>query len=147
MKNLHFFFVSSLVALTLWLLIRPVLDDLYRDRAETADPHQEKPLILQVFRKNLPYYKFHLNKGTYRIGAEGDCAIILKGQDIPQRIGEIMVREGQCILINLDNVAVFINTELAGKGERILNDHCEIVLGDYCLTIDKQADSEVKDGK
>jgi hypothetical protein len=136
MRGLHIIFVFLLVASAIWLLLRSFL---FREGGDSAEPPVgAASCVLQVFRDGRPYYKLPLQKERYRIGAGKDCEIILKGSAMPQYVGEILLRQGNCTLINGDAVPVIIDHQRLGKGERILADRCEVVLGNYRLVIDKQ---------
>lgn len=145
MRGLHIIFISSLVALALWLLIRSLLPDAAGD--EAGAPAPATSYLLQVFRDDRPFYRMRLQKNSYLMGAGHDCDIVLKGSDMPQYVGEILLRHGQCILRNRNTVPVIVGNEQLDEGERILADGCEVVLGNYRLIIDKHSDEGVIIGK
>lgn len=142
MRGLHIIFIFLLMASALWLLIRSLISDVARNGAvvPTPAPNQATPYLLQVFRDDRPFYKMLLQKNSYRMGAAKDCDVVLKGSDMPQYVGEILLRQGQCVLNNRSTIPVTIGHEQLGEGERVLADGCEVVLGNYRLSIDKNTD-------
>jgi hypothetical protein len=130
-KLLNVVFVFSLGTVTLWLLYRSVASD----KVRRSSPSKRAELFIRVLRNNTPFLNFPFNKSHYLIGRGAECDILLKGMGIPLTIGELSLRDDDCIFRNLQEHAVRINDEPIEKEVRKIVPGDEIIVYNYAIKI------------
>ena len=128
---LNLIFVFSLGAVTLWLLYRSVISN----KVRRSSPSKRAELFIRVLRNNTPFLNVPFNKSHYLIGRGAECDILLKGMGIPLTIGELSLRDDDCIFRNFQDNSVRINDEPIVKEARKIVPGDEIIMYNYAIKI------------
>jgi len=126
-KLFHAIFVSSLGAVTLWLLFVSMTSDMVR----RSSPKQRAELLLRVWKDGTSYLSLPLGKGHYLIGRGPECDIFLKGPGIPLKVAEIYMKG--------DDYHLRMPLEDEGEGnEKMLLPGEKLMLYNYAMQLDKR---------